>query len=126
MSAEAWFSALGEPLGDAERAEIAAYLSGLALEAAVHAVSSWREAFEICAQPAEAWWRAEEAERIRLQQTAKLNPADPEWLSLNETLHGAAAVAAARVPAQVRPILRRSLAPGGIRGAIRHFLNERC
>jgi hypothetical protein len=93
---EAWFSTLGEPLGDAERADIAAYLSGLRLDAQVRAVSSWGEAFEICARPAEAWWQAEESERSRLEQTVKLNPADPDWLALNERLHGAAAVAAAR------------------------------
>jgi hypothetical protein len=39
--AEAWFSALGEPLGDAERMEIDGYLAGLAMASPVHAVSSW-------------------------------------------------------------------------------------
>ena len=46
--------------------------------------------------PAEAWWRAEEEERSRLEKAAQLNLADAEWLGLNETLHGAAAVAATR------------------------------
>ena len=93
---EAWFSALGEPLGDAERAEIDAYLSGIGMASAVHTVSSWREAFEICSLPAEAWWNAEEAERRRLEQRANLDRADPGWIALNEALHGAAAVAAAQ------------------------------
>jgi hypothetical protein len=94
---EAWFSALGEPLGDAERAEIAAYLQGLGLpDLPVHAASSWREAGELCRQPADAWWRAEEAERTRLQSSAHLDPADPAWLQVTDRLHGAAAVAAAR------------------------------
>jgi hypothetical protein len=93
---EAWFSALGEPLGAAERSEIAAYLSGLAMDSPVHAVSSWREAFEICTRPAEDWWNAEESEKTRLEQAVKLDRADRDWLALNQVLHGAAAVAAAR------------------------------
>ena len=93
---EAWFSALGEPLGDAERTDIDAYLSGLGMPSAVHAVASWEEAREVCAQPADAWWSAEEAARAVLERKARLNPADPQWLSLNEALHGAAAVAASR------------------------------
>jgi hypothetical protein len=93
---EAWFSSLGEPLGEAERAEIAAYLSGLDMAASLHAVSSWHEAAKVCRGAAGAWWDAEEAERSRLAKRATLNPADPDWLALNEVLHGAAAVAAAR------------------------------
>ena len=94
--AAAWFSALGEPLGEAEYADIAAYLAGFELEASVQPVSSWHEAREICARPAQAWWEAEERERSRLQAAVALNPADPGWIALNETVHGAAAVAAAR------------------------------
>ena len=96
MSEGAWFSALGEPLGEAERSEIAAYLSGFDLSAPIQAVADWAEAGKICKRPAEAWWRAEERERERLEKGARLNPADRDWLALNETLHGAAAVAAAR------------------------------
>jgi hypothetical protein len=96
VTGEAWFSTLGEPLGSAEHADIAAYLGGLAMVAPVHAVTSWAEAGAICAQPADAWWHAEERERTGLEETARLDPADARWLSLNETLHGAAAVAAAR------------------------------
>jgi len=93
---EAWFSALGEPLGKAEQAEIDAYLAGLGMSAAVHPVATWTEAAGICAQRADAWWQAEEAQRAPLERKATLDPADPEWLALNEKLHGAAAVAAAR------------------------------
>jgi len=95
---EAWFSTLGEPLGDAERAEIAAYLRGLELPAdlPVHAATSWGEADRICRQPAGAWWQAEDAERTRLERSARLDPADAAWLQVTERLHGAAAVAAAR------------------------------
>lgn len=96
MSEGAWFSALGEPLDDAERADIVAYLSGFGLTARVHAVASWPQAAAVCGQPADAWWSMEEAERERLQRRAALSPADPAWLALNESLHGAAAVAAAR------------------------------
>lgn len=96
MSEGAWFSALGQPLGAAEHDDIRAYLAGLALQAGVRAVSSWQEAKQVCAQPADAWWRAEETERRRLEQKARLASAAADWLALNETLHGAAAVAAAR------------------------------
>lgn len=95
---EAWFSALGEPLGEAERAEISAYLQGIGLPAGlpVRAASSWQEAAELCRQPAGEWWQAEEAERLRLERSARLDPANAAWLQVTERLHGAAAVAAAR------------------------------
>lgn len=96
MTDGAWFSALGEPLGAAERTDIAAYLSGLGLAARVHAVASWQEAAAVCGQRADRWWNAEEAQRERLEMRATLNPADPAWLTLNESLHRAATVAAAR------------------------------
>jgi hypothetical protein len=96
LSQADWFSALGAPLDPAERAEIDAYLAGLHLSAPVHQVGSWQEAAAICAQPADAWWSAEEAERVRLERGVALDPADPAWLALNQALHGAAAVAAAR------------------------------
>ena len=95
---EAWFSSLGAPLDDAERAEIAAYLRGLGLPAdlPVHTASSWGEANRFCRRPAGAWWQAEEAQRTRLERLARLDPANVEWLQVTERLHGAAAVAAAR------------------------------
>jgi len=95
---EAWFSALGAPLGDAERAEIAGYLLGIGLPGSlpVRAASSWQEAAELCRQPAGEWWQAEEAERSRLERSARLNPADTAWLQVTERLHGAAAIAATR------------------------------
>jgi hypothetical protein len=93
---EAWFSALGVPLGEDERNDAAAYLAALGMRVPVHAVTSWTEAGELCRRRSDEWWAAEEAERARLEQGAHLEPADPEWLALNETLHGAAASAAAR------------------------------
>jgi len=93
---EAWFSVLGEPLSDDETREIAAYLAGLGLNAAmpIHQALTWKEAGELCRAPSDEWWRAEEDERTRLERSARLDPADPQWLALNEALHSAAAVAA--------------------------------
>jgi hypothetical protein len=95
---EAWFGILGEPLSDDEAREIAAYLAGLGMNAAmpIHQARTWKEAGERCRTPSDEWWRAEEDERTRLERSARLDPADPQWLALNEALHGAAAVAAAR------------------------------
>ena len=104
--AAAWFSALGEPLGEAERMEIDAYLTGLAMASPVHAVSSWDEARDICAQPAQRWCEAEEEQRSRLEAKVNLEPADPQWLRLNEALHGAAAVAAARAGCSDAALIR--------------------
>lgn len=95
---EAWFSSLGEALGEDERNEIAAYLAGLGMDAAlpVQVVQTWNQAGETCRAPSDEWWRAEEGERARLERNARLDPADAQWLAFNEALHGAAAVAAAR------------------------------
>jgi hypothetical protein len=62
----------------------------------VRAASTWKDAAHLCRQPAGAWWDAEEAERARLERSARLDPAQAEWLQVTERLHGAAAVAAAR------------------------------
>jgi len=93
---EAWFSALGEPLGDDERSEIAAYLDGLGMDAAmpIQQALTWQKAHELCRTRSDDWWRAEEDARARLERSARLDPADPQWLALNEALHSAAAVAA--------------------------------
>ncbi len=94
----AWFSTLGAPLGEGEEADIRAYLAGLGLAAALPTllVESWAQAAEIIRNPAPAWWDAEEAARAKLEHGVQLDPADPQWLALTESLHGAAAVAAAR------------------------------
>ena len=93
-----WFSTLGEPLDDAERSEIRAYLQGLGVKASLPTlvVEGWKQAGNIARNPAESWWTAEEAARERLEMSVHLDPADPEWLAATETLHGAAAVAATR------------------------------
>ena len=86
------FSTLGEPLGQAEEADIAAYLTALSLAPKLPTllVESWGQAATIARQPAESWWNAEEAERARLERAVRLDPADREWLALTDTLHGAA------------------------------------
>jgi hypothetical protein len=107
-SAQAWFCALGEPLGAAEAADIAASLAALGLATGPPAlvVASWREAAEIARTPAERWWNAEEAERARLGRIVRLDPADREWLALTDALHGAAAVAAARAGCADQGLIR--------------------
>lgn len=95
---EAWFSALGEPLGDAERADIAAYLAGLGMKPTLPAllVESWGQAGSLTRNPIDSWWDTEEAERTRLEAFASLDPSEPEWLATTDALHGAAALAAVR------------------------------
>lgn len=90
-----WFSALGTPLANAEREALDGYLAGLGLSAPICEVTTWQEAGALCRLPSEEWWRAEETERARLEETAHLNPADPEWLALNDEFYQAAARAGA-------------------------------
>lgn len=88
---EAWFSALGSPLNGEQRSALRAYLEALGLHVPLQPVASWQEAGELCRQPSQEWWGAEEAERARLEQGAPLDPADPDWLELNAALYRAAA-----------------------------------
>ncbi len=119
----AWFSALGEPLCDGEREEVAAYLAGLGLAQRLPllAVQSWPQAAGIIRSPAGDWWQAEEAERARLEAQARLDPSDAQWLALTETLHGAAAVAAARA-GSADPALIRAAAGSAIYAAHQYRL----
>lgn len=112
---ETWFSALGEPLGEDERSELARYLAGLGMDPSVrpHAVTTWNEADKLCRTPSDAWWRAEEDERARLERSTRLDPADPDWLALNDALHGAAAVAAARVGCADAALIRVAAGAAG-------------
>ena len=95
---DGWFSTLGESLGAGERADIAAYCVGLGLATTSEplVVTSWDDAARYVKKPAGDWWQREEAERARFEQTIQLDPADPEWIKLNDVLHGGAAVAASR------------------------------
>jgi len=90
-----WFSALGTPLGNAERDALGGYLAGLSLSAGIREVATWREAADLCRRPSDEWWRAEEAERARLEEKAHLSPADPQSLALNDEFYKAAARAGA-------------------------------
>ena len=85
-SPEAWFCTLGEPLGEAEAADIAAYLAALGHAAGLPTlvVASWSQVAEIARTPAERWWNAEETERARLERAVRLDPADREWLALTD------------------------------------------
>lgn len=96
-----WFSAVGAPLRPSEREALGAYLAGLGLRVPIRPVASWKEAAELCRQPSEQWWRAEETERARLEQGTRLDPADPQWLALNAALHEAAARAAHGGPGMI-------------------------
>jgi hypothetical protein len=104
----AWFATLGEPLGEVEEADIAAYLAALRLAPKLPTllVKTWSQAASIARQPAESWWNAEEAERARLERAVRLDPADREWLALTDALHGAAAVAAARFGCAEQGLIR--------------------
>lgn len=95
---QSWFSVLGEPLGESEREDIAAWLRGLGLDAGteVQQVGSWEEASSLTHQATGEWWMREEAERKRLEPLAKLSLSDRDLITVTDTLHGAAAVAAAR------------------------------
>lgn len=90
-----WFGAVGTPLGRGDRAALEAYLDGLRLRIPVRTVTNWQEAGALCRQASDEWWDAEEAERARLEERARLDPADPQWLALNDALYQAAARAGA-------------------------------
>ncbi len=93
-----WFLALGEPLRVEEHARIAAYLQGLGMDPGmpVRMATTWSEAGALCRRPAQPWWQLEETERRHLEQTAQLDPADPDWLALSDRVRDASAQAAGR------------------------------
>jgi len=67
----AWFTRLAEPLADAERALVRAYLTGLGLEPAlsIERVADFQSASRIISHPDwdRRWWDAEQRERERLR-----------------------------------------------------------
>lgn len=103
-----WFFMLGEVLNDAERASVKAYLHGLGIDddIPVANVRGWDDARRAISDPRwdHRWWDAEQAERQRLYRTAQANLNEHELLArlsetleqVTETVHGAAAVEAAR------------------------------
>jgi hypothetical protein len=93
-----WFAVLGQATGPDEGDAVAGYLRGLGLDAAtpIRAVQSWQEAGQLTRQPAGLWWAREETERKRLEAQVGLRLSDADLVTLTDSLHGAAAVAAAR------------------------------
>lgn len=67
----AWFTRLGEPLTDSERAEVRAYLTGLGLEQdlSIERVTDFQAVSRIISHPDwdRRWWDAEQGERERLR-----------------------------------------------------------
>ena len=103
----AWFSSLGEPLGETERSDAEAYASALGFPDATAAlVESWEEAEEAIRNPGwnSDWWEAEEQLRAGLIEEAMQQIDEQDLLvaltavtsAASEVVHGAAAVAAAR------------------------------
>lgn len=108
LRAAAWFSALGEPLTDGDRADADAYARALGLGALVlRQARDWPEAERVLKAPdwSQAWWDREEAQRRRLLAEAEARYSERAlWTSLTEltteigdTVHGKAGVAAARM-----------------------------
>ena len=102
----AWFTCLGLPLVEAEASDLTAYLIGIGLGAntPVVQVDSWQAAEATLKNPQwdQSWWQAEEVERARLLKqcggsNAALNTLTQATDAVTESLHGAAAIAAARV-----------------------------
>jgi len=101
----AWFSVLGIAPTRAENDDLAAYMAGLGFPSAtpVVLVEEWSVASSLTRAPGGdmGWWDREEAERKRL--TAQVGDTDAVMKMLTratdeiaESVHGAAAVAAAR------------------------------
>jgi hypothetical protein len=101
----AWFAVLGIALTRVENDDLAAYIAGLLLPAdtPVTLTCDWAEASRLTRAPGGdlGWWDREEAERRRL--TVRVGDADAVLQALTrasdeiaDTVHGAAAVAAAR------------------------------
>jgi hypothetical protein len=116
-----WFSMLGEPLAEVERAHLGEYLRGLGIDDAlpIQSVCDWDSAGRAIANPEwdPRWWDAEQRERHRLHRKASAARGEAEvLLSLSRVLelsteaaHGSAAVEAARF-GSVDPSLIRAAA----------------
>lgn len=103
-----WFFMLGESLGASERRQACAYLEGLGLEADIEVVGvpDWEAARRTIGDPAwdRRWWEAEQRERRRLYGRASAAHGEEPVLAqltrtlepITETVHGSAAVEAAR------------------------------
>ncbi|HYM32482.1 MAG TPA: hypothetical protein VEU47_14350 [Candidatus Cybelea sp.] len=103
----AWFSSLGEPLSDAERADAGAYVSALGFPGVdIAGVANWDEAEAAIRNPGwnTEWWEAEEQLRAALITEAAEQFGERTLMmvltavtsAVSDVVHGAAAVAAAR------------------------------
>lgn len=102
-----WFFMLGEPITFRERHQVHGYLRGLGVDdsLSIETVPGWEAARDVITNPAwdRRWWDAERLEIQRLYgRASEARGAVPLLQSLSRTLetgdtvHGAAAVAAAR------------------------------
>lgn len=80
----AWFTKLGEPLADAERMLVRAYLTGLGLEQelAIERVTNFQSVRSIISHPDwdRRWWEAEQRERERLRAELSSSEASGQLL----------------------------------------------
>ncbi len=74
IPATPWFTRVGQPLSDSDRANVTAYVAALDLPAGpVEPVGTWKEASRVAADPDwdRRWWQAEAREQRRLQAWAE-------------------------------------------------------
>ena len=107
LGAASWFSVIGEALSPAEHADAAGYIMSLGLNnVEASEISSWGDA-EACIKATDwdsGWWDAEERLRHSLLERAQECYGEAVMLQaltdiseqVSDTVHGAAAVAAAR------------------------------
>lgn len=107
LGAASWFSVIGDPLTAAENADATSYTSSLGLaDVVISEVSSWGDV-ETCIKAPDwdsEWWDAEERLRHSLLGRAQERYGEAVMLEaltkiseqVSDTVHGAAAVAAAR------------------------------
>ena len=101
-----WFAAVGDPLLEVEKNDAGDYLTALDLAGLdIKPVADWQSAAAITQNPnwEPAWWNIEEQEKARLSDLATRRIGDTALMTtlsdvmrLSESLHGLAAVAAAR------------------------------
>ena len=84
---QSWFAALGQPTIASDCDDVAGYLRGLGLNAAmpIHMVRTWQEAEALTRQPAGSWWEREEAERKRLEAQLGLRLSDADLVALTDS-----------------------------------------
>lgn len=118
LSSAAWFSACGLPLEQTDLADAREYVEalGLSTRTPIEPVASWTHAERIIRNPGwdSSWWEREEAERRllmrrcaeRLGEAAALDSLSLAAGAEHETIHGAAALAAARAGVADQALVR--------------------